>query len=280
MGVSFVQSPDVVPGTTPTLRQQCCPIMGVRYLTTVIAAVDVLIFICELIVGSAKYGCAFDRNNQMGGPNTATLYCFGGKWTPAIEAGAVWRLLTPIFLHAGILHIAGNLWMLFRFGYILETRWGWWRYGLVYLLAGLGASMWSAVLGTESVSVGASGAIMGLVGADITYVLYNWHELPHVKIEAMTITIVVVINFLFGLSQTGIDNYAHLGGLVMGLTLGVWFVPQVEKRDMERVVRWVAGVAYVGLFVIFALVLWVSKPGPGSQYSSAFDCSYSGYTCA
>ena len=273
-GVSFFRSPDTLPGTSPTIGQQCCPRIGWRYVTTVLALVDLLIFIIELIVGAAKYGCAFDHANQMGGPSTVALYCFGAKWTSAIVHGAVWRLLTPIFLHAGILHIAGNLWMLLRFGYVLETRWGWWRFALVYLLAGVGASFWSAVLGTESVSVGASGAIMGLIGADIAYVLYNFHEIPDVKVEAMFIVATVVLNFLFGLSQVGIDNWAHLGGLVMGLPLGVWFVPLVEKRTAERTFRSVAAVIYLGLFVLFCLLLWVGRPG--ADYSaSVYDCSKS-----
>ena len=162
--------------------------------------------------------------------------------------------------------------MLLRFGYILEARWGWWRFGLVYLLAGIGASMWSAVLGYNDISVGASGAIMGIMGADITYVLYNFHEIPDVKIEATFIAITVLINFLFGISQTGIDNWAHLGGLVMGLPLGLWFVPLIQKRAIERVVRIVAGVMYLGLFLLFALLLWVGNPGGAAGYSTSYFC--------
>ena len=268
-GISFFRSPDAIPGTSPTLGQQCCPRIGWRYLTTVIALVDLIVFIVELIVGGTKYGCAFAHSNQMGGPNGYCLYCMGAKSTGDIHHGAVWRLITPIFLHAGILHIAGNLWMLLRFGYILEARWGWWRFGLVYLLAGIGASMWSAVLGYDTWSVGASGAIMGIMGADITYVIYNYHEIPDVKIEAMFITITVVINFLFGISQTGIDNWAHFGGLMMGLPLGLWFVPQVEKRPIERIVRIVAAVWYCGLFLLFSLLLWVGTPGNGQAEDSS-----------
>ena len=274
-GISFFRSPDIIPGTTPTLRQQCCPRIGWRYLTTVIVVVDIIIFIVELIVGATKYGCAFAQDNQMGGPNSSALYCMGAKATGNIHHGAVWRLITPIFLHAGVLHILGNLWMLLRFGYILEARWGWWRFGLVYLLAGIGASMWSAVLGYESTSVGASGAIMGIVGADITYVIYNFQEIPDVKIEAMFVVIVMVMNFLFGISQTGIDNWAHFGGLMMGLPLGLWFVPQVQKRPIERIVRIVTAVWYLGLFLIFALLLWVGNPGGNKAvYLSSDFCDY------
>jgi len=251
----------VLPGTSPSLKQQCCPRIGWRYLTTVIALVNLVVFIVELIVGATNFGCAFSHDNQMGGPNSFCLACMGAKATGNIHQGAVWRLITPIFLHAGVLHIAGNLWMLLRFGYVLETRWGWWRFGLVYLLAGIGASMWSAVLGFDTISVGASGAIMGIMVADISYIAYNWQEIPDVKIEAIFITITVVINFLFGISQTGIDNWAHFGGLMMGLPLGLWFVPLVQKRGIERIVRIVAAVWYLGLFLLFSLLLWVGNPG-------------------
>jgi rhomboid protease GluP len=85
----------------------------------------------------------------------------GGKWEPDIRAGAVWRLLTAIFLHAGILHIASNLFFQLRFGYITELRWGRWRWLAVYIISGLMASLFSTKLGPRSVSVGASGALFG-----------------------------------------------------------------------------------------------------------------------
>jgi len=257
-------------------------VIGWRYLTTVIFFVDTIILIIELIVGSSKYGCAFARSNNMGGPSGICLYCMGAKWEPAIHNGAVWRLLTPIFLHAGILHLAANMFMLVKMGYVLETRWGWWRFGLVYLLAGLSASLWSAVLGYETISVGASGALMGLMGADITYLLYNWHEIPDIKIEAIFLTITIVMNFLFGISSqaTGIDNYAHLGGLISGLPLGLWFVPLIEQREKEKIIRLGAAAVFLGLFLLFSLLLWVGTPGGSdfNSYTSPFDCSQS-YTC-
>ena len=85
----------------------------------------------------------------------------GGKWEPDIRAGAVWRLLTAIFLHAGILHIASNLFFQLRFGYITELRWGRWRWLAVYIISGVMASLFSTKLGPRSVSVGASGALFG-----------------------------------------------------------------------------------------------------------------------
>jgi len=275
-GISFFRAPDLEAGMRPNCRQQCCPRIGWKYLTTVIFFVDTLILIIELIVGSAMYGCAFDSANQMGGPSTTTLFCFGGKWEYDIQHGSVWRLLTPIFLHAGILHLATNMFMLLRFGYVLEDRWGTLKFGLVYLLTGINASLWSSVIGPRDVSVGASGALMGIMGADIAYLLYNYHEIPDIKIEGIFLTILIIINFFIGLSGVGIDNAAHLGGLITGLPLGVALVPHIEKRDNEKTIRTVAWIVFVGLFILFCLLLWVGKPdGPEVN----FQCGTSRNTC-
>lgn len=265
--MSFVVDPNTTPGEPPSWPQRCCPRIGWKHLTTVIFFVDTIILICELIVGSVTYGCAFAPKNSMGGPTTFCLYCMGAKWEPDIHAGAVWRLITPIFLHTGILHLALNMFMLCRFGYVLEARWGWWKFGLVYLLSGISASLWSAVIAYATVSVGASGAIMGIMGADITYIIYNWHEIPQVKIEAINIGITLLFNFLIGGLSPDVDNYAHLGGLISGLALGVWFVPHPEKRDQERVIRIIAGVVFCGLFLLFVLLLFVGNPG-GKEWQS------------
>jgi hypothetical protein len=69
-----------------------------------------------------------------------------------------------------------------------------------------------------------------------------------------------------------------LGGLLMGLPLGVWMAPQVEKREKEKWFKGVAAVTYWGVFVLFCLLLWVGKPGPSQRYY--IDCSVSGDTCA
>jgi rhomboid protease GluP len=133
---------------------------------------------------------------------------------PDIKAGAVWRLVTPIILHAGIIHILGNLFFQTRFGYTLELRWGKTKFLIIYICSGIMAAFWSTVISFNTISVGASGALFGLVGADLSYLIYNWVEIPHRQQEAFFLAVMTIINFLMGASSTGIDNYAHLGGLV------------------------------------------------------------------
>lgn len=216
-------------------------------------------FIITLIVGGAEFDGAFVKGNSMGGPSAVTLCHMGGKWEPSIRAGNVWRLFTATLLHAGIMHILGNLFFLLRFGYVTEQRWGVYRWSGVYFLAGLMASLWSTDLGPTSVSVGASGALFGLVGADAAYLAYNWEQIPDNRQEACILTIVTVMNFLFGISGN-IDNYAHLGGLIGGLFLGIAIPPHLVVRPQEKLIRIGAWFVYGGLFLLFLLLIFAGNP--------------------
>jgi len=189
----------------------------------------------------------------------STLTSFNSNISPnncICDTGQVWRLITPIFLHAGILHIFSNILFQIRFGYTLEVRWGWIRFFIVYLLCGIMASLWSSVLNKDSVSVGASGALFGLVGSDITYVLYNYQYIPHAKREAIFIAFILLITFLFGASGGTVDNFAHLGGLIGGFPLGIAMPPTLVKRDHEIIWRIGGWIGYGGLFLLFALLEW------------------------
>jgi membrane associated rhomboid family serine protease len=180
---------------------------------------------------------------------------------PDIRNGAVWRLLTNIILHAGILHILSNTFCQLRFGYTLELRWGWPKFVVIYLLTGISAALWSCVLSWKAVSVGASGALFGLVGADISYIIYNWREIPQAPQEACLIAFITIITFLFGIDTT-VDNFAHLGGLISGIFAGMWIPVTLVKRGntQEMLYRGIGAVGFWGLFLLFLLLLFVGNP--------------------
>jgi len=205
----------------------------------------------------------------------------GGKFEPVIRNnGQVWRLLTSIILHAGILHILSNVFIQLRFGYTLELRWGWPKFVMIYILTGISASLWSSVLSYESVSVGASGALFGLVGADLAYVIYNWKEIPHVQQEACFIAMITVLTFLFGIDSQ-VDNFAHLGGLISGLCMGMWLPITLVKRpgNIENYWRYGGMILFWGFFLLFCLLLWVDDPNeavdgfPISQFGFSSVCN-------
>ena len=239
-------------------------------MVTVVSIIEVIIFLIELIVGGAKYDGAFVKGNSMGGPSAETLCNMGGKWEPSIRAGHVWRLFTAIFLHAGILHIASNMFFQLRFGYVTELRWGRGRWLAIYLLTGLMGSLWSTQLSPKSVSVGASGALFGIVGADFTYLAYNWTHIPHNRQEAFMLALITFINLLLGMGS-GIDNMAHLGGLIGGFFLGIAIPPTIEKRPQELVIRASAAFLFSGLALIFILLIFTGA-GPWPSYYGPTGC--------
>ncbi len=144
----------------------------------------------------------------------------GANFGPAIRAGEYWRLVTSMFLHGGLVHLALNAWALFQLGSLFELLMGPSRMLLVYFASGIAGSLASAVF-THTPSVGASGAIFGLLGALIAFLLRRRGALtPQGKSILMQLVGWAVINVFFGFSTPGIDNSAHLGGCAAGLLFG------------------------------------------------------------
>lgn len=145
-------------------------------------------------------------------------FILGGKINEYILAGQVWRLITPIFLHASILHIGFNMYALFVIGPGLEQYYGHWRYLLLYFIGGYAGNVLSFLL-SASPSLGASTAIFGLVSAQIVFIYHN-RLLFGDRARSMLINLGVIVAVNLGLGLTpgsDIDNWGHLGGLLGGL---------------------------------------------------------------
>lgn len=154
------------------------------------------------------------------GTDLALVY--GAKINAALAAGEAWRLVTPVFLHAGLLHVAVNMYSLYALGPAVERFFGHRRFLAVYLLAGISGVLFSLVM-SPSPSVGASGAIFGLLGALAAFLFL--HRPTFGQLGAMQLrqlVFVALINLGMGLSP-GIDNWGHVGGLVAGVGLA-WFL--------------------------------------------------------
>lgn len=197
---------------------------------------------------------------------TAALYVLGAKENNAINVGQWWRLLTPMVLHGSLTHLLFNSWALYVLGTQAEQVYGMARFAAVYVLAGLAGSIASYAFNPESLSVGASGAIFGLLGALAAYSytsrsLIGWEAS---KMQLGQMATLALINLAFGfIPGSNIDNSAHIGGLVVGGIVGFAlapryairrsYVPQLEQRG-SPVVGWAVAVvtlvALIGLFVI------------------------------
>lgn len=194
------------------------------------------------------------RASLLQGPSLRTLFDLGGMNPAAIAVdGQYWRLLTSMFLHAGLLHLAFNMYALYLFGDLVEDIYGRVSFIAIYFLSGFLGSAASYVFGNPGVvAVGASGAIFGLIGA---WAAYNYRRrgtaLGSANLRGALI--IVAINLVLGFSIAGIDNLAHIGGLVTGAVAGF----AADAFGYRRTGWSVRLGVFMGLAVIgFALVVW------------------------
>lgn len=155
------------------------------------------------------------------------LLVIGAKINEFIYAGEFWRLLTPMFLHGSILHLAFNMYALFIIGPGLERHYGHLRFLLLYAIAGLAGNVASFLL-TPAPSLGASTAIFGLIAAQGIFVYKNRFLFGgRYQKMLMNIGMIVLFNLIMGMNP-GIDNWGHMGGLIGGLGFA-WFSGPILK---------------------------------------------------
>ncbi|MBI4771974.1 MAG: rhomboid family intramembrane serine protease, partial [Chloroflexi bacterium] len=177
-------------------------------LTYLIMGLTILVFLGQL-AGQSLLG--YDLLVQL-----------GLKVNSLIVAGQYWRLITPIFLHAGLLHIGFNMYALYVLGPQVEGPFGHTRFGLLYFLSGSAGVVLSLALSPYP-SLGASGAIFGLIGALVVY-LYRHREAfgSFGRRRLTSIVYIAVLNLAIGFTP-GIDNWGHLGGLLGGAAVA-WLI--------------------------------------------------------
>jgi rhomboid protease GluP len=194
----------------------------------------------------------------------------GAKINQAIVDGQLWRLVTAMFLHVDLFHIGFNSYALLAFGPQVERPYGQFRFLLMYSLSGLGGSALSFLLSPYP-SVGASGAIFGLIGVMGAY-LYRYRDRIGAGRTRLTNLIgVAAYNLFYGFVVPSVDNWGHIGGLLVGLVLGWFLAPRYEvvqtdpwepPRVVDRGSRqdWLWGVVLVvlgiGLTVAGGMLRW------------------------
>ncbi len=165
-----------------------------------------------------------------GSEDTMTLVMFGANVKSLVKSGEVWRLLTSIFLHIGIVHLIVNMYALYVIGHQLENFLGKFKYLVIFLISGIVGSLLSVVI-HESISAGASGAIFGLLGS-MLYFGYHYRLYLGTVLKTQIIPI-IILNLLIGFMLPGIDNFAHIGGLIGGYlaTMALGIPGKSKKSD-------------------------------------------------
>ena len=160
------------------------------------------------------------------GSTTDTLFMVrhGAMYEPLVtQQGEYYRLFTCMFLHFGITHLMNNMVMLGALGWNLELEIGKLRFIIIYFLSGIGGNILSLIAaisaGESAVSAGASGAVFGLMGALLYVVIANRGRLGQLSGRGMIF--MVVLSLYFGLTSSGVDNMAHIGGLICGFIFAV-----------------------------------------------------------
>ena len=175
-----------------------------------LVAVNILVFIVLSIIGDTQ--------------DAWFMAAHGACYTPfVLEYGEYYRLFTCMFLHFGIEHLFYNMLLLIFVGDTLEKTAGKVRYLLIYLIGGLAGNILSVWAGMDraeyAVSAGASGAIFAVIGALIWIVLRNKGKLE--GYSSQRLILMAGLSVVNGLTETGIDNWAHIGGLAGGFLLAV-----------------------------------------------------------
>ncbi len=173
-------------------------------------------------------------------PDTELLLRFGAKDSVSLAQGDYWRFFTPVFVHIGLLHYVVNNLGLYYIGFPLERLLGWRWFLAVYLIAGVVGNVSSALFNV-SMSAGASGALFGLLGCGFYFervIGQRIAESTGTKPRTGVYSSMVIVNIMFGILVPGIDNAAHLGGLLGGIltTYTMTFMRPNQLREFNPVI--------------------------------------------
>ncbi|MGH9357799.1 MAG: rhomboid family intramembrane serine protease [Terriglobia bacterium] len=225
----------------------------------IIIAFTIIVYALSWFMTQRAAAATMQQAPALGGISTYVLVRLGAK-CPLIFAGQWWRLVTAVFLHAGLIHIGFNLWCLFDVGPMVESLFSSSKFVVMYLVTGVIGylvSLWWTPMG---ISIGASGAIMGLIGILIGASFHHGSLGKDLRRQLWRWVIYIVI---FGLlPMFAVDNAAHFGGFISGLVLG-YLISEGEPQTRMDENLW-SGLAVVAVVIIagsFALMaLNLSRP--------------------
>lgn len=208
--------------------------------TPVLIDINILVFILMAATGAGILE-----------PSTLALLNWGADFGPLTLTGDWWRAVTCNFVHIGAFHLLMNMYAFIYIGIWLEHLIGTRRMFVSYLLTGLCSAVFSLYMHAETISAGASGSIFGLYGIFLAFLLFHRIERSQRKALLTSILIFVGYNLIYGI-RAGVDNAAHIGGLLSGFLLGFIYVfgERMKKPEAGRTV------SIIGELIIFSVFLF------------------------
>lgn len=235
------------------------PIDG-YFVTPLLIICNLLIFIAMIYTGTHFLF-----------PDIQDLLDWGANYRPFTVDGQWWRLLVSCFLHIGILHLLFNMYALFYIGLLLEPYLGKARFLAAYLISGIAASIASIWWNGMVVSAGASGAIFGMYGVFLALLSTNLVDKSIRKSLFTSIGVFVVYNLVNGLNpNNGVDNAAHIGGLLTGFVLGYGFVPSLKKFE-NRLLKFSTIGGMTLILLISSFTVYKTIPNEMEVYGEGSD---------
>jgi len=199
------------------------------YITLGIILINFIMFMLMYIFGK-------------GSTDAYTLVKFGALYKPLVLKGEVFRLLTTAFLHIGVIHLLVNSYSLYIIGSQLESFLGKFKYLFVYIISTICGSLMSIVF-SSNVSAGASGAIFGLLGS-LLYFGYNYRVFLGNVLKSQIIPL-IILNLGLGFMISGIDNAAHIGGLIGGALATMAVGLKHKTSEFERINGFIILIIYI-----------------------------------
>jgi rhomboid protease GluP len=215
------------------------------WVTPTLVAINVAVWLLNVAMGISPIS-----------PRAVELLMWGGNHLP-LTLDQPWRLASATFLHGGIIHLGFNMWALWNTGRLAERFFGNMQLALIYAVSGLAGSVASLYFSARTgVSVGASGAIFGVVGCLLAAVLIKSRSLPPGLVTSMRSSMLMFIGYslFMGFVAGFIDNAAHIGGLAAGFFMGLVLARKFDVEEFRRQALWRAAlvVAVVGPVLLAA----------------------------
>ena len=227
--------------------------------TPILIDLNILVFIVMIASGV-----------EIMSPSTLSLLKWGADFGPLTLTGDWWRAVTCNFIHIGAFHLLMNMYAFMYVGLLLEDLIGSRRMFMSYLLTGLCSAVFSLYMHGETISAGASGAIFGLYGIFLAFLFFHRIAKEQRKALLTSILIFVGYNLVYGM-KAGIDNAAHIGGLLSGFLLGIIYVCsyKFEKADAQRTVS-ILGELGIFCIFLFSFIMLCKNVPPLYQNMYAF----------